>query len=112
MGQNITHSESELYKFEEILEKNGIDYNQINLDEKTILLQAIFGDNSRVFRLTVFLDNPGSFFIEGWDKYTSTVQNAVTAFQSFTGITLNTEINEKEDSNNILDEIERNPKYR
>ena len=107
MEQNITRSESELYKFEKILEKNGIDHNHIIIDEKTILLQANCGDNSRIFRLKVFLDNPGSFFIEGWDKYTSTVQNAVTAFQSFTGITLNTEINEKKDSNNILDEIER-----
>ena len=112
MEQNMTHSESELYKFEKILEKNGIEYNQINLDEKTILLQAIFGDNSRVFRLTVFLGSPGSFFIEGWDNYASTVNNAITAFQSFTGITLNTEINENKDSNSILNEIERNPKYR
>ena len=112
MGQNITHSESELYKFEKILEKNGIDYNHIIIDEKTILLQANCGDNSRIFRLTVFLDNPGSFFFFFLDKYTSTVQNAITAFQSFTGITLNTEINENEDSNSILNEIERNPKYR
>ena len=103
MEQNMTHSESELYKFEEILEKNGIEYNQINIDEKTILLQAIFGDNSRVFRLTVFLGNPGSFFIEGWDNYASTVNNAITAFQTVTGIKLNTIIN----ADDILEEIER-----
>ena len=95
MEQKETIAETEYSKFKDILDNNGIIYNQLYIDENSILLQTDSA-NSHFFRLTVFLRNPGSFFVQGWDDYTPTVHNALKAYEKITGKKLFVENETKE----------------